>query len=128
MDGKRNRLRRPGITRKKDGRNKMMEILRQDNFEEKVIKSDLPVLIDFWAEWCGPCRMVAPVVEELAKNYAGKAVIGKVNVDEERGLAQKYRVFSIPTLFIFKGGKVVDQLVGARPYDDVARVLDKHVG
>ncbi|HPX93688.1 MAG TPA: thioredoxin [Bacillota bacterium] len=106
----------------------MMEILRQDNFEEKVIKSDLPVLIDFWAEWCGPCRMVAPVVEELAKNYAGKAVIGKVNVDEERGLAQKYRVFSIPTLFIFKGGKVVDQLVGARPYDDVARVLDKHVG
>jgi thioredoxin 1 len=106
----------------------MMEILKQDNFEEKVLKSDLPVLIDFWAEWCGPCRMVAPVVEELAKNYAGKAVIGKVNVDEERGLAQKYRVFSIPTLFIFKDGEVVDQLVGARPYDDIAKVLDKHIG
>ncbi|NLA96436.1 MAG: thioredoxin [Clostridiaceae bacterium] len=106
----------------------MMEILKQDNFEEKVLKSDLPVLIDFWAEWCGPCRMVAPVIEELAKNYAGKAVIGKVNVDEERSLAQKYRVFSIPTLFVFKDGEVVDQLVGARPYDDIAKVLDKHVG
>ena len=106
----------------------MMEILKQDNFEEKVLNSDIPDLIDFWAEWCGPCRMVAPVVEELAKNYAGKAVIGKVNVDEERGLAQKYRVFSIPTLFIFKDGEVVDQLVGARPYDDIAKVLDKHIG
>jgi thioredoxin 1 len=105
-----------------------MEILKQDNFDEKVLKSDLPVLIDFWAEWCGPCRMVAPVIEELAKNYAGKAVIGKVNVDEERSLAQKYKVFSIPTLFIFKDGQVVDQLVGARPYDDIARELDKHIG
>ncbi|MFA5585314.1 MAG: thioredoxin [Saccharofermentanales bacterium] len=105
-----------------------MEILKQDNFDEKVLKSDLPVLIDFWAEWCGPCRMVAPVIEELAKNYAGKAVIGKVNVDEERSLAQKYKVFSIPTLFIFKDGQVVDQLVGARPYDDIAKELDKHIG
>ena len=104
-----------------------MEILKQDNFEEKVLNSELPVLIDFWAEWCGPCRMVAPVVEQLAKNYEGKAVIGKVNVDEERALAQKYRVFSIPTLFIFKDGQVVDQLVGARPYDDIAKVLDKHL-
>ena len=104
-----------------------MEILKQDNFEEKVLNSELPVLIDFWAEWCGPCRMVAPVVEQLAKNYEGKAVIGKVNVDEERALAQKYRVFGIPTLFIFKDGQVVDQLVGARPYDDIAKVLDKHL-
>ena len=105
-----------------------MEIIKQDNFDEKVLGSDLPVLIDFWAEWCGPCRMVGPVVEELAKNYQGKALVGKVNVDEERSLAQKYRVFSIPTLFIFKDGQVVDQLVGARPYEDIARVLDKHVG
>ncbi len=105
-----------------------MEVFKQDNFEEKVLESDLPVLIDFWAEWCGPCRMVAPVVEELSKNYQGKAVVGKVNVDEERSLAQKYRVFSIPTLFIFKDGQVVDQLVGARPYEDIARVLDKHIG
>lgn len=105
-----------------------MEVFKQDNFDEKVLESDLPVLIDFWAEWCGPCRMVAPVVEELSKNYQGKAVVGKVNVDEERSLAQKYRVFSIPTLFIFKDGQVVDQLVGARPYEDIARVLDKHVG
>ena len=105
-----------------------MEVFKQDNFDEKVLESDLPVLIDFWAEWCGPCRMVAPVVEELSKNYQGKAVVGKVNVDEERSLAQKYRVFSIPTLFIFKDGQVVDQLVGARPYEDIARVLDKHIG
>ena len=102
--------------------------LTQDNFQEKVLDSDLPVLIDFWAEWCGPCRMVGPVVENLAKNYEGKAVVGKINVDEERTLAQKYRVFSIPTLFVFKDGKVVDQLVGARPYDDIAKVLDKHIG
>lgn len=105
-----------------------MEIIKQDNFQEKVLDSDLPVLIDFWAEWCGPCRMVAPVIEELADKYEGKAVVGKVNVDEERSLAQKYRVFSIPTLFIFKGGQVVDQLVGARPYDEIAKVLDKHLG
>ncbi len=105
-----------------------MEIIKQDNFQEKVLDSDLPVLIDFWAEWCGPCRMVAPVIEELAEKYKGKAVVGKVNVDEERSLAQKYRVFSIPTLFIFNGGQVVDQLVGARPYDEIAKVLDKHLG
>ncbi|MGI6157346.1 MAG: thioredoxin [Saccharofermentanales bacterium] len=106
----------------------MTKTFTQDNFKEMVLQSDLPVLVDFWAVWCGPCKMVAPVIDELAAQYEGKAVVGKVNVDEERALAQQYRVFSIPTLFIFKNGQIVDQLVGARPYEDIAKVLDQYVG
>ncbi|MGI6617685.1 MAG: thioredoxin [Saccharofermentanales bacterium] len=101
--------------------------LTKESFKEKVLDSDKPALVDFWAVWCGPCKMMAPVLDELAEAYEGKAVIAKVNVDEERELAQEYRVFSIPTLFIFKNGKVVDQLVGARPYDEVARKLEKYI-
>ncbi len=83
--------------------------------------------LDFWAVWCGPCKMLTPVIDELAKKYEGKALIGKVNVDEERSLAQEYRVFSIPTLFFFKDGKVVEQIVGARPYEEIAKILDKYI-
>ena len=85
------------------------------NFEEEVIKSDLPVLVDFWAPWCGPCRTVAPIVEELAKDYQGKLKVTKLDVDNNPSTAAKYGIFSIPTILIFKDGKVATQIVGAVP-------------
>ena len=85
------------------------------NFDELVIKSDKPVLVDLWAEWCGPCRMVGPIVEELAKEYDGKAVIGKMNVDFNPNISVKYGVRNIPTLLFFKNGQLVDKQVGAVP-------------
>ncbi len=85
------------------------------NFATEVEQSDLPVVIDFWAVWCGPCRMIAPIIEELANEYEGKAKIGKVDVDNNPMIASKFGIRSIPTLLIFKGGKVVDQIVGAVP-------------
>lgn len=94
------------------------------NFDELVLKSDKPVLVDFWAEWCGPCRMVGPVVEELAGEYEGKAVIGKVNVDENREISAKYGIRNIPTLLVFKNGEVVDKQVGVAPKNQLASKLD----
>lgn len=98
--------------------------LTEANFEELVINSDKPVLVDFWAEWCGPCRMVGPIVEELAKEYDGKAVIGKVNVDEHGGISMKYGIRNIPTLLIFKNGEVVDKQVGVAPKTALAAKLE----
>ena len=96
-------------------------------FQKEVLESPIPVLVDFWAPWCGPCRMVAPVIEQLAKEYAGRAKVGKVNVDESFQVADRFSIRSIPTLLIFKGGAVVDQMVGASSRDAIARLLDKHL-
>ncbi len=93
------------------------------NFEE-VINSDKPVLVDFWAEWCGPCKMIGPIVEEMAGEYDGKAVIGKVDVDSNPGVSAKFGIRSIPTLLVFKNGEVVDKQVGAVPKNILSKKLD----
>ena len=94
------------------------------NFDELVLNSDKPVLVDFWAEWCGPCRMVGPIVEELATEYEGKAVVGKVNVDNNQEIAGKFGIRNIPTLLVFKGGEIVDKQVGVVPKNVLAGKID----
>ncbi len=94
-------------------------VITTENFENEVLKSDLPVLVDFWATWCGPCRMLAPVLEEIAKEYDGKIKVGKVNVDEQMGLAIKFRVESIPTLMLFKNGELIKKSLGFMEKDEV---------
>ena len=99
--------------------------ITRENFENEVMKSDIPVLIDFWAPWCGPCRMMGPIIEQLAEEYKGKAKVGKVNVDEEGELSQAFGVMSIPTIVLVKDGKVVKQAVGARPKAEVEAMLQE---
>ena len=97
------------------------------NFQEVVLNSDKPVLVDFWAEWCGPCKMIGPLIEELATEYDGKAVIGKLNVDENPDIAATYGIRSIPTLLVFKGGEIVDRIVGAVPKANIAQKINNQL-
>jgi thioredoxin len=97
------------------------------NFEQEVLKSDKPVLVDFWAEWCAPCRMMTSVVEALAGEYAGRAKVGKLNVDENGSVSSRYNIRSIPTVLIFKNGEIKDQLVGTTSKDNLAKLLDKNL-
>jgi len=102
--------------------------LTAGNFDQEVIKSTLPVLVDFWAEWCGPCKMIAPVLDELANEKVGKLKVGKVNVDDAQDLAGKYGIRSIPTLLIFKGGLVKEQVVGMTGKKDLEKKLAAYLG
>lgn len=105
-----------------------MEIkLTAQNFDSEVTNSNVPVLVDFWAPWCGPCQMLGPVIEEIAEEYKGKAKVCKVNVDEESELASKNAIVSIPTVIIFNNGKAVERVVGAHSFDDYADLLDKFI-
>lgn len=99
-------------------------ILTETNFKSEVLESNIPVLVDFWATWCGPCRMISPILEELSEVYEGKVKIGKINTEDNANLAGQYGVISIPTLLIFKDGKPVEQIIGAVPKDAIIKKLD----
>jgi len=96
-------------------------------FETEVLKASSPVVVDFWAEWCGPCKRLGPTVDALASEYAGKVTIGKLNVDENPNVSFKFQIRGIPTLLLFKGGQVVESVVGLAQKDDLKKVLDKHI-
>ncbi len=101
-----------------------LKAVSDSDFESQVLASDTPVLVDFWAPWCGPCRMIAPVVESLAQEYEGRLTVAKLNVDDNPGTAQRYQVMGIPTLILFKGGEPVERFVGYMPKEDLERRVD----
>ena len=102
-------------------------ILTSENFDNEVLKSDMPVLVDFWAPWCGPCKVLGPIVEELSNKYSGKIKVGKLNVDENNDIAMRYNVMSIPTLKIFKAGNVAGEVVGAAPKPTLTAFIDANI-
>jgi thioredoxin len=108
--------------------NDKMVVLNDENWNREVLESKDPVLVDFWAEWCAPCRMIAPHVEAIAEEYAGRVKVGKLDVDSSPEVAGRYDIRSIPTLLVFKDGKVVEQRVGALPKPELMRLVDRHVG
>lgn len=101
--------------------------ITEENFDSEVIGSQTPVLVDFWAEWCGPCKVLSPLIAEIGSEYAGKVKIAKVNVDENGNLAMKYGIMSIPTMKFFKGGKIVGEIIGAAPKTTIESELKKHI-
>ncbi len=101
--------------------------LTDETFDREVLQSDLPVLVDFWAEWCGPCKMMAPTVDAIAAEYAGRLKVAKLDVDANGGSAMRYQIRGIPTLLLFKGGRVVDMRVGAVPKSEVVRMISPHL-
>ena len=107
--------------------NENIQTFTDSNFDETVIKAGVPVLVDFWAEWCGPCKRLAPTVEALAGDYAGRVTIGKLNVDDNPNTAFKFQIRGIPALLLFKDGQVVESVVGLAPKDDLKRVIDRHL-
>ena len=102
-------------------------VLTKENFEEEVKKADIPVLVDFWADWCVPCKMIAPILEEIAEEYDGKVKIAKLNVDQHGEIASQYSITSIPTLLVFKGGEVVNQKIGAGSKEDVEKLFKEFI-
>ena len=104
-----------------------IQTLTDANFEQTVNHSSTPILVDFWAEWCGPCRRLAPTVDELATDYQGKVVVAKMNVDENPATPMRFSIRGIPTLLLFKGGQIVEQIVGLADKDSLKRLIDKHV-
>lgn len=102
--------------------------LNDQNFQSTLSDTDQPVLVDFWAPWCGPCKMLAPTIDELAEDYSGKVKVGKVNTDDSRQVAIDHQISAIPTLMLFKGGEVVERVSGLQPKEQLAALLDKHLG
>jgi thioredoxin 1 len=104
-----------------------IKVLTSENFESEVLKANVPVLVDFWADWCGPCKMISPSVDQAAQAFEGKAIVGKVNVDDCNDIARTYGVMSIPTLILYKDGMVVDQVVGMTTANAIVKLMDKHI-
>jgi thioredoxin 1 len=104
-----------------------VQTFTDNNFDQAVLQSGQPVLVDFWAEWCGPCKRLGPTIDALASEYAGKITVGKLNVDDNQNTAIKYQIRGIPAVLLFKGGQIVESVVGLAPKEDFKKVIDKHV-